>query len=194
MGAVTAFVHVTIDGFFAGPRGEIDWFKAIRKDAEYDAFTHQQSQSGNTLVFGRTTHDMMKSYWPTPAAVKADPRMAEVVNRSPKLVFSRTLRSVEEGPNWKNIELVHDIVPADIRKRKEKAGTDFTILGSGSIVQQFANHGLLDEYALVVVPIVLGAGKPLFDGVRQTDLDLLQSRSFQNGLTVLTYRPQKDQP
>jgi dihydrofolate reductase len=61
-------------------------------------------------------------------------------------------------------------------------------------VQQFANHGLLDEFMLVVVPIVLGAGKPLFQGVRQTDLDLLDSRSFQNGLTVLTYRPRKSQP
>jgi dihydrofolate reductase len=194
MGRVTAFLHVTVDGFFAGPKGEIDWFKAIRKDAEYDAFTHQESQSGSTLVFGRTTYAMMKSFWPTPAAVQADPGMAKIMNSSPKLVFSRTLRSVEEGPNWKNIELAHDIDPAGIRGRKEKARTDFTILGSGSIVQQFANHGLLDEFMLVVVPIVLGAGKPLFQGVRQTDLDLLDSRSFQNGLTVLTYRPRKSQP
>ena len=189
MGRVTAFVHVTVDGFFAGPGGEIDWFKAIRKDAEYDAYTHEQSESGSTLIFGRTTYEMMKSYWPTPEAIKTDPQMAKVVDHSPKLVFSRSLRSVEEGPNWKHIELVHAIDPAAIRKRKREAKDEFTILGSGSVVQQFANEGLLDEYALVVVPIVLGAGKPLFKGVKKTDLELDESRSFKNGLTVLTYRP-----
>ena len=189
MERVTAFVHVTIDGFFAGPRGEIDWFKAIRRDPEYEAYTHGQSQDGSTLVFGRTTYEMMKSYWPTPEAIKTDPQMAKVVNQSPKLVFSRTLRKVEEGPNWKNIELVREIDPAAIRKRKKEAENDFTILGSGSIFQQFANQGLLDEYILVVVPIVLGAGKPLFKDVQKTDLELLESRSFKNGLTVLTYRP-----
>ncbi|HEY3204510.1 MAG TPA: dihydrofolate reductase family protein [Thermoanaerobaculia bacterium] len=185
MGRLTAFVHVTIEGFFAGPHGEIDWFKAIRKDDDYDAYTHEQSQSGSTLIFGRTTYEMMKSYWPTPEAIQADPAMAEVVNRSPKLVFSRKLRSVEEGPNWKNVELVHEIDPKAIRKRKE--AEDFTILGSGSIVQQFSNQGLLDEYALVIVPIVLGSGKRLFEAVRQTDLELLESRSFKNGLVVLRY-------
>lgn len=189
MGSVTAFEHVTLDGFFAGPRGEIDWFKAIRKDPGYEAYTHQQSQSGNTLIFGRTTYEMMKSYWPTPEAIKTDPQMAKVVNQSPKLVFSRTLRKVEEGPNWKNVELVHDVDPADIRKRKREAKGEFTILGSGSIVQQFANQGLLDGYALVIVPVVLGAGKHLLDGVRQTDLELLESKSFKNGLVVLRYGP-----
>lgn len=187
MGRLTAFEHVTVDGFFAGPHGEIDWFKSIRKSDDYDAYTHEQAGSRSTLIFGRTTYEMMKSYWPTPEAIKSDPRMAEVVNESPKLVFSRTLRSVEEGPNWKNIELVHELDPADIRKRKEKAGIDFTILGSGSLVQQFANHGLLDECALVIVPILLGAGRPLFKDVRTTDLKLEESRSFKNGLTVLTY-------
>jgi len=186
MGQVSAFVHVTIDGFFAGPHGEIDWFKVIRKDDEYDAYTHEQSQSGNTLIFGRTTYEMMKSYWPTPEAIKADPAMAEAVNKSPKLVFSRKLRSVEEGPNWKNVELVHGIEPKDIRKRKESGGA-FTILGSGTIVQQFSNQGLLDEYALVIVPIVLGSGRRLFEDVRQTDLELLESRLFKNGLVVLRY-------
>jgi dihydrofolate reductase len=185
MGKVTAFVHVTVDGFFAGPRGEIDWFKSIKKDPEWDVYTHRQSKDGSTLVFGRTTYEQMKSYWPTPEAIRADPEMAKVVDHNPKLVFSRTLKSVEEGPNWKNIELAREIDPTDIRKRKQK--TDFTILGSGSIVQQFANAGLLDRCMLVVVPIILGEGKPLFRGVKKSDLELHDSRSFQNGLVVLLY-------
>jgi dihydrofolate reductase len=188
MGRVTAFVHVTVDGFFAGPRGEIDWFKAIGRDPEYEAYTHEQAQSDSTLIFGRTTYEMMKSYWPTPEAIKADPEMAKVVDHSPKLVFSRSLRKVEEVPNWKNIELLHKIDPKDIRTRKKEAKGEFTILGSGSIFRQFANEGLLDAYSLVVVPIVLGNGKPLFKDVKRTELKLEGSRSFKNGLTVLRYQ------
>ncbi len=186
---VTAFIHLTLDGCFAGPHGEIDWFKGIQSDAEYEAYTHDQSESGNTLIFGRTTYEMMKSYWPTPAAIASDPLMARVVNTNPKIVFSKTLRSVAESPNWKNITLLQEIDSADIIRRKAQAGTDFTILGSGTVVRQFANLGLLDEYSLVIVPIVLSAGKPLFQNVKQTSLALLESRSFKNGLALLRYGP-----
>jgi dihydrofolate reductase len=189
MGTLTVFSHVTVDGFFAGPHGEIDWFKAITKADDYDSYTHEQSESGNTLIFGRTTYQMMKSYWPTPDAIKTDPRMAKVLNNNPKLVFSRTLQKVEEEPNWKNVTLLHEIKPADIKKRKKQPGAALTILGSGTIVLQFANLGLVDEYCLVVVPIVLGAGKSLFKGLKQTSLKLLEAKAFKNGLSVLRYRP-----
>ncbi len=189
MGKMTSFDHVSVDGFFAGPHGEIDWFKTIRPDPEYEAFTHQESQDGSTLIMGRTTYEMMKSWWPTPQAAQADPHMAKVMNQSPKLVFSHKLESVEEGPNWKNIELLHEIDPAALRKRKKESKTDFTILGSGSIVQQFLNQDLLDQCTLVVVPVVLGSGKPLFKDVRKENLQLSESRSFKNGLVVLTYSP-----
>src|SRR5262249_26011778 len=69
---LSVFLHLTLDGFYAGPSGEIEWFKVIRKDAEYDDFTHGQSQAGGTLIFGRTTYQMMKTWWPTPAAIAAD--------------------------------------------------------------------------------------------------------------------------
>jgi dihydrofolate reductase len=189
MGRLTAFVHVTIDGFFAGPHGEIDWFKSIQKSDDYDAYTHEAAGSGDTLVFGRTTYEMMKSYWPTSEAIRQDTRMAEVVNHSPKIVFSKTLKDAAEGPNWKNVTIVHEIQPDSVRKRKEQSKGDLTILGSGTIVQQLSNLGLIDEYTLVVVPVVLGAGKHLFDGVKQTNLALVESRAFKNGLTILRYRP-----
>jgi dihydrofolate reductase len=189
MGTLSVFNHVTTDGFFAGPNGEIDWFKSIQKDPEYEAYTHEQSQTGNTLIFGRTTYEMMKSYWPTPEAIKTDPGMAKVINESPKIVFSKTLRTVTEGHNWKNITLLHEIKPAAIRKLKQQSGTDFTLLGNGTIVQQLANLGLIDEYALVIVPIVLGTGKSLFKDVKEKGLKLLESKAFQNGLVVLRYRP-----
>lgn len=190
MRKISIFIHVTVDGFFAGPNGEIDWFKVIMKDDEWDKYTHEQSsRSGNTLIFGHTTYEMMKSYWPTEDAIKNDPGMARVVNNSPKIVFSKTLQSVEEGRNWKNIILFHEIKQEEIVKLKEQEGKDFTILGSGTIVQQFANMGLIDEYQLVIVPIILGAGKYLFKDVKKMNLNLLETRAFKNGIVLLKYRP-----
>jgi dihydrofolate reductase len=186
MRKITVFNHVTIDGFFTGPHGEIDWFKVIKKDNEWETYTHGQSKSDNTLIFGHTTYEMMKSYWPTPDAIKNDPGMAEVVNNNPKMVFSKTLESVEEGPNWKNIQLFHEIYPEEIRNLKEKE--DMTILGSGTIIQQFANLGLIDEYSLVVVPVILGVGKPLFKDVKKMKLRLHEARAFKNGVVLLHYR------
>ena len=181
---------MTVDGFFAGPHGEIDWFKVIKKDDEYDAYIHEQSsRSGNKLIFGHTTYDMMKSYWPTPDAIRNDPGMAQVVNNSPKIVFSKTLKNAEEGPNWKNIRLFHEIKPEEIVRLKEQEGKDFTILGSGTIVQQFANLGLIDEYHLVTIPVILGAGKSLFKDVNNMNLKLLGARAFKNGIVLLKYRP-----
>jgi dihydrofolate reductase len=176
---------VSVDGFFAGPHGEIDWFKAISRDEEYERFTHQQSKSESTLMFGRTTYEMMKSYWPTPDAIKNDPQMAAVMNNSPKIVFSKTLKTVEEGPNWENVTLVRQIRRDAILEWKRKS--DITILGSGSIVQQLANLGLIDEYQLVVVPLVLGSGKRLFQDVKKIDLHLQDSRAFANGIVVVKY-------
>jgi dihydrofolate reductase len=188
MGKLTVFDHVSVDGFFAGPKGEIDWFKAIPKDKEYDAYTHEGASSRSTLLFGRKTYEMMKSYWPTPEAAKNDPAMTRVMRNSPKIVFSRKLKAVGEEPNWKNITLLHEIDKAAIRKLKAKTGA-LTILGSGSIVQQLSNLGLIDEYNLVTVPIVLGTGKPLFKGTKETSLKLLEARGFKNGITVLRYKP-----
>jgi dihydrofolate reductase len=188
MGQLNAFVHVTIDGFFAGPDGEIDWFKHIGKDDEYDRFTHESASGGSTLVMGRKTYDMMKSYWPTPQASEQDPRMAEVLTRSPKIVFSRTLKSAPDEGRWKNTRVVHEIDPGEVRKLKD-GKRDLTILGSGSILQQLTNLGLVDEYALVVVPIVLGKGRALFEDVKETGMRLVESRGFGNGLTLLRYGP-----
>ena len=185
MRKITVFNFVTVDGFFAGPDGEIDWFKVIKKDDEWENYTHGQAKSGHTLMFGHTTYEMMKSYWPTPYAIKNDPGMAEVVNKNPKIVFSKTLESVEEGPNWKNIRILNEIRPEEILKLKENE--DITIMGSGTIVQQLSNSGLIDEYSLVVVPVILGVGKPLFKDVKTMNLRLLEARSFKNGIVLLKY-------
>jgi dihydrofolate reductase len=188
MGRVHVFLNVTLDGCFAGPNGEIDFFKAIPKDAGFEKYTHAQSSGGSTLIFGRKTYDMMRSYWPTPQAIADDPGMAKVVDHSPKIVFSTKLRTAPEEPNWTNVTLLHQIEAADLARRKNGRG-DFTILGSGSIVRQFAKLGLIDEYTFVMVPVVLGDGQRLFQDFDRTGMKLLESKSFDNGLAVLRYRP-----
>ena len=187
MKSLGVFNHITVDGFYAGPHGEIDWFKAISKDDEYERFTHQQSQGGSTLIFGKTTYEMMRSYWPTPDAIKNDPHMAGVMNNSPKIVFSKTLKTVEDGPHWRNVTLSHEIRRDAILELKRKS--DITVLGSGSVIQHLANLGLIDHYQLVVVPLVLGSGKRLFQDVKRAGLRLEDSRAFRNGIVVLNYAP-----
>ena len=187
MGKIVSFTIVSVDGYFAGPNGEIDWFK--ENDEEDRQFSAEASRSGGTLIFGHTTYEMMKGYWPTPDAIKNDPITAEVLNSSPKIVFSRTLKPVKDGPVWRNIRVFHNIKAEEILEMKEEGDGDFVILGSGSIVQQLANLGLIDEYQLMVNPVILGAGKYLFKDVRRMTLTLLGSRTFSNGKVFLRYRP-----
>jgi len=190
MRRIGVFNNVTVDGFFAGPHGEIDWFK-VNKDDEFDEFSRQQSQSGDAVIFGRKTYELMKSYWPMPEAIRDNPAMAGVMNNIQKIVFSRTLQSVEEGPHWKNIKLFHEIRPEEIIKLKEQGGKGIAILGSGSIVQKLSNLGLIDEYILQVNPVILGAGKSLFADINRMTLKLLEARTFKNGIVWLRYQPEK---
>ncbi|MEJ2555924.1 MAG: dihydrofolate reductase family protein [Anaerolineae bacterium] len=186
MKKISVFNHVSVDGLFAGPNGEIDWFQAVHDD-EWDRYAQEHADlSRNTLMFGHTTYEMMKSWWPTPAAMQMDPDMAEVMNNSPKIVFSRRLKAAEDEPNWKNTRVFHQIDQGEIQNLRRKE--DITILGSGTIVQQLANLGLIDEYSLVVVPIILGEGKPLFKDVHTTNLRLVEQRAFRNGIVLLRYQ------
>ena len=186
MKKISVFNHVTIDSFFAGPNGEIDWFQTLHDD-EWNRYAREHADlSHNTLMFGHETYELMKSWWPTPVAMQSDPHMAEVMNNSQKIVFSRRLRSAEDEPNWKNTRVFDRIDQHEIQALKEKE--NITILGSGTIVQQLANLGLIDEYSLVVVPIILGKGKPLFKSVAITNLMLIELKAFTNGIALLRYQ------
>lgn len=185
MGTLSVFNHVTVDGFFAGPNGEIEWFKELGEDPEYEAFTQEGAGGGNTLVFGRTTYQMMKSYWPTPMAEKAFPDMTKVMRNNPKIAFSKTLKAQPDEPTWKNVTVLPTIDAAEIRGLKKDQ--DLTILGSGTVIQQLTDLRLIDEYLLIVVPIVLGKGKTLFQNVKETGLKLEDARGFGNGVTLLRY-------
>jgi dihydrofolate reductase len=189
MKKIFVFNYISLDGCYAGPGGEIDWFKLIKKDDEFDKYTHEQATGNSSIIMGRTTYEMMKSFWPTPDGIKSDPAMAKTMNESPKIVYSKKLDAVQESPVWKNIKFYHEINPFDVTIMKEQGDRDFVILGSGSIVRQFMDFGLIDEYSLVIVPVILGAGKRLFQDVNKTELKLVETRSFANGIVFTRYAP-----
>ena len=186
MRKIIVFNLITVDGFFAGPNGEIDWHNY---DDEMGAHSAEQMKSLGALVFGKTTYELMASYWPTPDGVKSEPVVAGIMNNIPKIVFSKTLQEVKDCPLWKNVKVFHEIKPEEIIKMKEQEGGDIAIFGSGTIVQQFTNLGLIDEYRLIVNPLILGNGKLLFKDIKKINLKLLETRTFRNGNVLLTYRP-----
>ncbi len=137
-------------------------------------------------MFGKITYELMASYWPTPNAIKNDPILAEGMNYLPKVVFSRTL----DKASWNNTKLVRGDMPAEIRKMKKEAGKDMVILGSGSVVSQLAQEGLIDEYQIVMNPVVLGEGRTMFDGIKEKlTLKRTKTRTFRNGNVLLCYEP-----
>ena len=187
MARIVSFTHVSVDGYFAGPNGEIDWFK--QQDDEDRQFSAEASKGSGTLIFGRTTYEMMAGYWTTPEAAKDNPDVAEAMNSTPKIVFSRTLKPLTGGSFSKNTRVVSGINREEIMELKKRSHGDLAILGSGSIVQQLARLGLIDEFQLMVNPVILGAGRYLFEDVNRMNLKLLETRTFRNGRVYLRYRP-----
>jgi len=181
---LTVFNNVSADGYFTDRSGDMSW--AHRKDPEWDEFAAGNAGGQSTLLFGRVTYQMMAGFWPTPQAKEAMPEVAEGMNRLPKVVFSRTL----ETAAWNNTRVVRGSLAGEVRNLKRQDGPGMVILGSGTIVSQLAEEGLVDEFQLVVVPTVLGGGRTLFETVRKRlPLQLAKSRTFGNGNVLLSYRP-----
>jgi len=186
MRKLSVFDQVSLDGYFADANGEMNFARKGDRDPEWDAFVSGNASGGGTLLFGRVTYQMMAGFWSTPFAAETMPVVAERMNALSKVVFSRTLREAA----WNNTKLVNGDLAGEVRRLKHEAGGDLTILGSGSIVARLTQDGLIDEYTIVVVPIVLGSGRSLFEGVaRNVPMKLVASRVFNNGNVVLTYVP-----
>ncbi len=184
MRRLSVFNNVSIDGYFTDAHGDMSW--AHRQDPEWEAFASENASGGGVLLFGRITYELMASYWPTPEALEALPVVAEQMNALPKVVFSRTLPEA----TWENTELVTGDIETVVRRMKQEPGPDMVIMGSGTIVAQLTEARLIDEYQIVVTPIVLGSGRTMFDGVREkVDLRLTSTRVFDNGNVVLWYEP-----
>ena len=184
MRKILVFEHVSVDGFFTDAKNDMSW--AHRQDEEWNAFMSSNASGDGELLFGRVTYEMMAAFWPTPQAAAMLPTVAAGMNRMKKLVFSRTLDRAE----WQNTTLVHGDLVAETARLKRQHGPDIAILGSGSIVSQLAEARLVDEYQIVVNPIVVGRGRTLFEtGRMPMPLSLTQTRKFRNGNVVLWYKP-----
>jgi dihydrofolate reductase len=183
MRKLSVFNFITLNGYFKGINEDISWH---RHGDEESAFASEGAQTQSVLLFGRKTYEMMASYWPTPQAMKDAPAVADGMNKSEKIVFSKTLTAA----TWKNTRLVKDNIVEEVRKLKQTAGNDLTVLGSGSIITQFAAAGLIDDFQFMVDPVVLGEGSTMFQGLpEKLDLKLTQTKSFKSGVVLLCYKP-----
>ena len=185
MSKLMVFNSVSVDGYFTDTKGDISW--AHQDDSEWKDFTKENvSGGGGILLFGRVTYEMMASHWPTPQAKEQFPEVADKMNSAQKVVFSKTLNKV----SWNNTRLVKADLVTEVRKMKKATPEGIVILGSGTIVSQLAQANLVDQYQLVVNPVVLGDGRTLFEGMKnKLRLKRTQSRTFKNGNVLLTYEP-----
>lgn len=184
MRKIVMFNRISLDGFFAGANGEIDWFV---QDTEVDKAAHEL-MNPDTLLLGRVTYQTFESYWPhvarDPNAPKAAKVLADELTEMNKVVFSTTLKE----SSWDNTRLVKSDLVKEVRQLKQGNGADITIFGSGTIVQQLADEGLIDEYLIALTAVVLGTGKPLFKDISKFSLKLLETRSFDSGNVFLHYK------
>lgn len=183
MRKVILFNMMTLDGFFEGPDHDISWHNV---DDEFNEFAIQQLNSAGGLIFGRVTYEMMASYWPTSQAIGDDPEVADKMNSIPKIVFSRSLQQAD----WNNTRLVNGDAAEELAKLKQETGKDLFIFGSADLAAALTRQRLIDEYRIMVAPVVIGRGTPLFKDINGSlKLKLLQSRTFHNGNVLLYYQP-----
>jgi len=176
------FNSVSLDGYFTDGTPDVNWAHA--RDDEWQKFTRENAGGDAELIFGRKTYEMMAGFWPTPEARQRLPDVAASMNRMRKNVFSRSLSGVQ----WENSRLVKGDLVEEVRRLKAQPGPALLTMGSGEIVSQLTQAGLIDEYQLIFVPLVLGRGRSLFEGVStRPRLKLTKTRSFQNGNVVAWY-------
>jgi dihydrofolate reductase len=195
MRRIVVFDNVTADGYFADSKGSLDW--VIPSDEVFRTAA-ESNQDIDTMLFGRRTYEMFEQFWPhalDDPETAPDPHtagrrsavnreMAVWINETNKIVFSRTRKHV----TWKHSQLIPELEPKKIEAMKAGPGKDMIVFGSGSLVAQLTGHGLIDEYMLVVNPILLGGGRPLLTGLStRMRLDLRQATDYKSGHVLLRY-------
>jgi len=179
------FMHTSLDGFVAGPNGEMNWIKV---DDEIFDFVATMTDKADTALYGRTTYEMMQGYWPTagdaPDASKHDKEHSAWYKQVSKVVLSTTLS--EEG--LENTTVISDQLADNINQIKQQDGKNILIFGSPRASHSLLAEGLVDEFWLFVNPVLLGEGMPLFKGIKeQTQLKLVESKTFGCGVIGLHY-------
>lgn len=195
MRRIVMFNRVTADGYFAGPDGSLDW---VVPEQELDRGATERMAGSGTVLFGRRTYEQFEGFWPKvvdEAHAAPDPHspvrrspemlaMARWLDDATKVVFSRTLKEV----TWRNSRLLPELEPREIEAMKSEPGEEMMVFGSGSIVSQLTEHGLIDEYRFIVTPVLIGSGQLLLSGVsKRLPLDLLDATDYPSGNVMLRY-------
>ena len=171
----------TLDGYFEGADHDISWHNADNK--EFAKFADNQLDETDTLIFGRRTYELMAEFWPSEEAIKSEPGTAARMNSFNKVVFSHNPMSTK----WHNIESSTNVVEK-MQELKGTPGKDIAVLGSSNLGITLIQEGLLDEIRIMVNPIIIGKGTPLFDGTdKMLQFVLKASRTFKSGNVLLTY-------
>ena len=179
------FNLMTLDGFFSGPNGEIDWHNV---DAEFHEFAVAQLGNTDTILFGRKTYELMAEFWPTEQAIEMDPIIAGIMNSIAKVVFSTTVSRSE----WNNSRVAGRNIIQEIKSLKETPGKDIAIFGSANLCASLIDEGLIDEFRILINPVVLREGVPLFHNLKSPlKLTLVAARTFASGNVLVIYQPLK---
>jgi len=191
MRKIIVSMNVTLDGYMAGPECELDWhFKSWNE--EMARATAEQLSRADTILLGGITYRGMASYWTsTPVSLLApreDLDFADMLNRYPKVVFSKSMSTV----NWNNSRLAKKDIAVEVDELKHEPGKDMIIYGSGKIVTILTKLGLVDEFRMWVHPVVIGCGKPLFKDLQKAlQLQLFKTETFRSGVVILFYEVKK---
>lgn len=185
MRKLISFMHVSLDGFVAGPNGEMDWIKV---DDEIFNYAGNRISKGDTAMYGRITYQMMENYWPhagnKPDATRHDLEHSKWYNKVHKVVLSKTLK----GADLPNTEFISEHLPDRINEIKQQAGEDILLFGSPAATHALIQLSLIDGFWLFMNPIILGKGIPLFTGIKnKIKLNLLTIHQFTCGVTELNY-------
>lgn len=190
MGILIASIFVSLDNMMVGENEDMSWVVGNFDPEMGSDMDKDVTGSMQAILLGRITYEIMASYWPTAKVEDEGPGVDEM-NLTPKLVFSRTLKKSMWG-SFDNASILNGISPAEIDRLKKQSDKPMVLMGSASIFQQFSHLGLIDEYVLWLHPVVLGRGKPLFkDDKAKHDLQLINSRVYQNGVIKLILQPKK---
>ena len=178
-------MHISLDGFVAGPNGEMDWIKV---DEEIFDYVGKRISESDTALYGRVTFQMMENYWPTagekPNASKHDIEHSQWYKNARKIVLSKTLKESD----FTNTKIIGDNISERINEIKKEEGKDILLFGSPRTTHSLIQLNLIDGYWLFVNPVILGKGIPLFTGIKEKiKLKLLNTHQFTCGVTELNY-------
>lgn len=182
MNKLTSFTFITLNGFYKGLNEDTSWHPHGGEAAEY---ANASSGTDHVLLFGRKTYEMMSNFWPSPIAFELFPIVANNMNNAKKLVCSNSLKKAD----WSNTEIIGGDIVKQIQHLKKEGKKDITILGSGSLLAQLSDAGLIDHYTIMLDPIALGNGTSIFEGMEKNlNLKLESSKVFEkDGIVLLNY-------